>query len=147
MDTLTRKRLEERILAEVQILLTEGDRIYFQGLSQSDFLEALENELRFLGLYAHNDRETPVVLRTILEQHLDQWLVDITEQKSTMSTEQQPMQKIYVEIPVSPLIQIINSLSCGIQSTKATFYNIDSMPLPAFPRISVNSVSLHSERP
>ena len=147
MDTLTRKRLEERILEEVQILLNEGDRTYFQGLSRSDFLEALENELRFLGLYAHNDRETPVVLRTILEQHLDQWLIDIEEQKSAMSTEQQPIQKIYVEIPVSPLVRMINSVPCGIQSTKTTYYNIDSMPLPEFPHIPVNSVSLHGERP
>ena len=76
MDPLKRKELEERVLEEVQTILTEGDRPYLQGLSCAALLEALENELRFLGLYVHGDSETPAVIHTLLEQHLDQWRTD-----------------------------------------------------------------------
>lgn len=74
MDSLERKQLEERLFGEVQKLLAIGDQNYIQGLSRTALLEALENELRFLGLYAHTDRETPEVIRTILEQNLGHWL-------------------------------------------------------------------------
>jgi len=76
VDPLKRKELEERVFAEVQTILTEGDRPYLQELSRAALLEALENELRFLGLYVHGDRETPVAIHTLLEQHLDQWRTD-----------------------------------------------------------------------
>jgi hypothetical protein len=73
MDTSARKRLEERVAQEVETMLTEGDRASLQGLSRGILLEALENELRFLGFYSHDDRETPVAIHEILEKHLDQW--------------------------------------------------------------------------
>jgi hypothetical protein len=76
MDPLKRKELEERVYAEVQTILTEGDRPYLQELPRAALLEALENELRFLGLYIHGDSETPAVIHTLLEQHLDQWRID-----------------------------------------------------------------------
>jgi hypothetical protein len=76
MDPLKRKELEERVFEEVQTILTEGDHPYLRGLSRAALLEALENELRFLGLYVHSDRETPAVIHTLLEQHLDQWRTD-----------------------------------------------------------------------
>lgn len=76
MDPLTRKDLEKRIWKEVQIILTEGDRPYLRGLPRTTLVEALENELRFLGLYAHSDTETSAVIHTFLEQHIDQWRKD-----------------------------------------------------------------------
>jgi hypothetical protein len=76
MDPLKRKELEERVFAEVQTILTEGDRPYLQELSRAALLEALENELRFLGLYVHGDSETPAVIHTFLERYLDQWRID-----------------------------------------------------------------------
>jgi hypothetical protein len=76
VDPLKRKELEERVFEEVQIILIEGDRPYLQELSRAALLEALENELRFLGLYVHSDSETPAVIHALLEQHLDQWQID-----------------------------------------------------------------------
>jgi len=76
MDPLARKDLEKRIWKEVQIILTEGDRTYLRELPRAALVEALENELRFLGLYAHSDTETPAVIHTLLEQHIDQWRKD-----------------------------------------------------------------------
>ena len=76
MDPLKRKELEERVFEEVQTILTDGDRPYLQELSRAALLEALENELRFLGLYVHGDSETPAAIHTLLEQHLDQWRTD-----------------------------------------------------------------------
>ena len=76
MDLLTRKDLEKHIWKEVQIILTEGDRTYLQGLPRAALVEALENELRFLGLYAHSDTEAPAVIHALLEQHIDQWRKD-----------------------------------------------------------------------
>jgi hypothetical protein len=74
MDPFARKQLEEHLCAEVQKLLATADQHYIQGLSPTAFLEAVENEVRFLGLYPHADTETPEVIHAILEQTLAQWL-------------------------------------------------------------------------
>ena len=84
MDPLAKKCLEERVFEAVQRLLTVGDHAYLQGLSRTSFLEALENELRFLGFYAHGDRETPEAIHIILEQHLDQWRKRYLEERERM---------------------------------------------------------------
>jgi hypothetical protein len=76
MNPRQKKELEERVFEEVQTILTEGDRPYLQTLSRAALLEVLENELRFLGLYVHGDSETPAVIHSLLEQHLDQWRTD-----------------------------------------------------------------------
>ena len=67
MDPGTRIQLKARIRQEVETMLTEGDRVYLQGLSPSALLEAVESELRFLGLYAHEDQESS---RTWIRHHL-----------------------------------------------------------------------------
>ena len=91
MDPLARKHLEERIFEEVQTLLMEGDRTYLQGLSCATLLEAMENELRFLGLYAHSDVETPTMIHALLEQHLDWWRMRyLSQQDSSISNAQPP---------------------------------------------------------
>ena len=73
MDTLARKALEERVAREARDLLKGGDQAYLSGLSRAGLLEALETELRFLGLYACEDQETPVMIRDMLRQKLDAW--------------------------------------------------------------------------
>ena len=73
MNTLARKALEERVEREARDLLQGGDQAYLNGLSRADLLEALETELRFLGLYSHEDQETPVMIRDMLRQNLDAW--------------------------------------------------------------------------
>jgi hypothetical protein len=73
MDPGTRKRLEERLYEEVDTIFTVGDRDYLCSLSRHALGKAIEDELRFLGLYAYEDRETPAVLHTLIEQHLDHW--------------------------------------------------------------------------
>ena len=78
MDPLKWKELEERVCEEVQTIWTEGNRPYLLGLSHAALLEALETELRFLGLYVHGDSETPAAIHTLLEQHLDQWRTEYT---------------------------------------------------------------------
>ena len=71
MGTQARKALEERVEREARDLLKGGDQAYLSGLSRAGLLEALETELRFLGLYAHEDQETPVMIRDMLRQNLD----------------------------------------------------------------------------
>lgn len=73
MNTLARKALEERVEREARDLLKGGDKAYLSGLSRAGLLEALETELRFLGLYSREDRETPLMIRDILRQKLDAW--------------------------------------------------------------------------
>lgn len=73
MNTLARKALEERVEREARDLLKGGDQTYLNGLSRAGLLEALETELRFLGLYAHEDQETPLMIQDILRQKLDAW--------------------------------------------------------------------------
>ena len=73
MDALARNHLEERVEKEVSIMLIEGDQDYLQGLSRNALLEVLEKELRFLGLYVYEDRETPVMIRAFLDRNLDTW--------------------------------------------------------------------------
>ena len=59
MDSSAKQRLEERIVEEVQTMLTEGDRSRLRELSREALLETVETELKFLGLYPHDDRATP----------------------------------------------------------------------------------------
>ncbi len=116
MEPLTRQQLETRIFEAIQTILTEGDQSYLQGLSQADLLEALENELRFLGLYAHSDTETPVVIRTILERHIAQWAQD------PASREQQDIPESHIAIDASPFAHIRASATAGILRTRVVPY-------------------------
>ncbi len=72
MDASVRERLEARISDEVQTMLTEGDRPYLRALSRDALLATVEMELKFLGLYSHDDKETPEMIHTILHEQLDQ---------------------------------------------------------------------------
>lgn len=60
------------VVTEVQKMMKEGDRAYLRGLERSALLDVLESELRFMGLYSHRDQETPRMIRTILEERIDQ---------------------------------------------------------------------------
>ena len=82
MNTLARKALEERVEREARDLLQGGDQAYLSGLSRAGLLEALETELRFLGLYSHADQETPVMIRDILRQNLDAWWPSSADKKT-----------------------------------------------------------------
>ena len=73
MDSAAKTQIKAQIEQEVETMLTEGDRVYLLGLSRRDLLEAVENELCFLGLYANEDYETPVVIHELLEEYLDAW--------------------------------------------------------------------------
>ena len=73
MDTVKRQALKERVKREVHIMLTEGNQAYLEELSRDALIEALENELRFLGLYAYEDQESPIVIRSLLRQNIDKW--------------------------------------------------------------------------
>lgn len=73
MLPLEKKCLEQRILKEARLLLEVADQSYLQALpSRSAFIEALENELRFIGLYEHGDEETAQVIHAILEEQFDE---------------------------------------------------------------------------
>jgi hypothetical protein len=138
MDPLTRRHLEERIAEEVQTMLTEGDRTYLRGLSRTALLETLGTELQFLGLYSHDDQETPAMIKTLLEKHLNQWCEYYLWQN--MLSEQQPTPETKVEVPVSQLIQGTSSAGFGIQIVKPTYYIGFIAPLDR-PRIHGSSVS------
>ena len=73
MELFAKKDLEERLCEEVATILSEGDLDYLRSLSRAALRDALENEFRFLGLYAYGDHEAPIVIHRLVEQHLDQW--------------------------------------------------------------------------
>ena len=56
-------------------MLTEGDLDYLRSVSHTALGEVIENELRFLGLYAYGDQETPVLIHAFVNEHLDQWRI------------------------------------------------------------------------
>jgi hypothetical protein len=74
MDPGAYKRLETDILAMIPDLFAVADRDALQGRSREAIAAALENELRFLGLYAHDDTVTPQMIHQIVEQHIDAWM-------------------------------------------------------------------------
>lgn len=141
MDPLARKRLEERIVTEVQTMLMEGDRSYLQKLARAALLEALETELQFLGLYSYDDLETPVVIHMFLEKHLDQWYEDyLWENEIPILREQQPTFEVKIQIAESSLMQLPSSTGVGITMTEATSY-IGFMPPIDHLRIQVSTTS------
>ena len=107
MDALARKALEERVAREARDLLQGGDQAYLSGLSQAGLLEALETELRFLGLYAHEDQETPVIIRDILRQKLDEWWQSPTAE---------------VRFPESTAIVKFSGAGVGLMASKANYH-------------------------
>jgi hypothetical protein len=109
MDAIERTQLKARIEQEVETMMREGDRAYLQELSRSDLLEVVENELRFLGLYAYKDLETPVVIKRILEEHLDIWC-------------QLYLWSPRVDIDASPFIQESQSAVVAPLSNNEIFY-------------------------
>ena len=74
MDPGAYKRLETDILAMIPDLFAVADRDTLQGRSREAIAVALENELRFLGLYAYGDTVTPQMIHLIVEQHIDHWI-------------------------------------------------------------------------
>lgn len=74
MDPRAYQRLEADILEMIPALFAVADRDTLQGCSREAIAAALENELRFLGLYAYGDTVTPQMIHQIVEQHLDHWM-------------------------------------------------------------------------
>ena len=74
MDPGAYKRLETDILAMIPELFAVADRDTLQGRSRETIAAALENELRFLGLYPYGDTVTPHMIHRIVEQHIDAWI-------------------------------------------------------------------------
>ena len=74
MDPGDYKRLETDVLAMIPDLFAVADRDALQGRSREAIAAALENELRFLGLYAYGDTVTPQMIHMIVEQHIDHWI-------------------------------------------------------------------------
>jgi len=137
MDPLAKKRLEESILGAVQGLLAVGDRSYLQGLSRPDFIEALENELRFVGLYCHDDAETPAMIHAFIEQYIDQWRIQIEQQKDALSHAQQSCPEIRIHMSIAPFVQTTTSTTSGIPLHDTTRY-VGFMPPMERTRIQVS---------
>ena len=106
----------------VQVLFTVSDRSYLQTLSRSAFLDALENELRFLGFYTYSDEETLTVIHAFLDRHVDQWQLDIGQMREAIVTESQPLQEIRIQMPTSPLIHGIENSSSILPLIKTTHF-------------------------
>lgn len=73
MDRCAQTLLEAQLMDAVTTMLTEGDLDYLRALSRQALGEVVENELRFLGLYATEDPDVPLFIHTWVDQHLDQW--------------------------------------------------------------------------
>jgi len=122
MDPRAKKRLEDSILGAVQGLLAVGNQSYLQGLSRPDFIEALKNELRFVGLYRHDDAETAAIIHTLLEQHIDQWRIQIAQQKDALSSAPQVYPEIRIHLSRAPFVQMTTSTTSGIPRNDTTRY-------------------------
>jgi len=107
MDALERKRLEERIVEEVQTMLAEGNINYLMGFDRAGLMKALEHELRFLGLYHRDDCETPLLIHKLLEENIDQWYESYLRPRVEEKT---PNPETKVQIEASPWI---TSFSAG----------------------------------
>lgn len=75
-------RLEEHLCEEVTMILAEGDRDFLRSLSHATLCETLEHELRFLGWYAYDDGDTPMVIRRVVEHCLHQWYAQNGKRKA-----------------------------------------------------------------
>ena len=73
MDPKTQACLEVQLMEAVTTMLTEGDRDYLRALSRRALGEVIEQEVRFLGLYATEDPDVPQRIHVWVDQHLDQW--------------------------------------------------------------------------
>ena len=121
MNLLARQHLEERLFEAVQLLLQVGDHPYLQKLSPTAFLEATENELRFLGFSSQDDSEIPQVIHAILEENLNQWRAAyVTQQDDAFSRTQSLAPETKVQIPSLPWIQTTTSMASVLLMTKTT---------------------------
>ena len=73
MHVVDVEQLEDRVVEEVYIVLTEGDRDYLRELSRTALFELLETKLKFLGLYALSNQEAPAVITRVLAENIDPW--------------------------------------------------------------------------
>jgi hypothetical protein len=128
MNPLARQELHDRIFNAVQLLLAVSDRNYLRSLSRSTFLDALENELRFLGFYAASDEETLHAVHAFLDRHVDQWQLDIKQVQAAAFTELQSLQERRVQMPTSPLLYNIENSSSILSLMKTTHF-FGSIPL------------------
>ena len=121
MELLARQQLETRIHEEIRTIFTnsrvsKGNRSYLQELSQSELLETLENELRFVGLYTYGDIEISVVVKSILEEYIEQWI------QKFLSNEQQDVSESQIEIEASPFMHVSTNGPVGIQPKNSVQY-------------------------
>jgi hypothetical protein len=96
MDALERQQLQERTFEEVRRMLEEGDINYLMGFNRAGLIGALEDELRFLGLYYRDDRESPAFIHALLEEHLDE-LYDRYLRPRVQETQQNPEPVVQIE--------------------------------------------------
>jgi hypothetical protein len=120
--------LQDRIFHAVQVLLSVGDRGYLRRLSRAAFLDALEQELRFFGVYASSDADITTCIRVFLEQHVDQWQLDIAYIQEDIFSASQSLQERRVELPSSPLLHMIDNASPVLSIRKTTHFFSPILP-------------------
>jgi hypothetical protein len=124
--------LEKRLREVVHQLLKDGDSAYLQALSRTAFIDALEHELRFLGLYRHNDAETPARIHAFVEEHIDQWRLEYLSQQPEIPVS-------HIEVETSPFARLRVSTSAGILRTRIIPYiSFTSPPHDPHMQISPN---------
>ena len=128
MDTLDRTALEERVERNVRMILEEGDQAYLKGLSSDALLGVLEKELRFLGLYSYEDKESPKIIRDLLRDKLDHW-----SQKPTIRIQLQGSENLAWNFP---------SVAAGKPVIKQI---VDFVPLQSPPPNTGNAVLLKAK--
>jgi hypothetical protein len=109
MDALERKQLQERTFEEVRRMLEEGNINYLMGFDRAGLMKALEDELRFLGLYHRDDGESPLLIHKLLEVHLDELYASYLRPR-LQETQQKP--KTMVQIAKVPWIVFFTAGTC-----------------------------------
>jgi hypothetical protein len=124
MDALERQQLQERTFEEVRRMLEEGDINYLIGFNRAGLMGALEDELRFLGLYYRDDQESPALIHALLEEHLDE-LYDRYLRPRVPETQQNP--ETVVQFERAPWV-IFFTAGAGALRDEGTQYH-DFRPL------------------
>jgi hypothetical protein len=130
MDALERKQLQERTFEEVRRMLEEGDINYLMGFDRAGLMGALEDELRFLGLYYRDDRESPALIHALLEEHLDE-LYNLYLRPRVQETQQNP--ETVVQIEKVPWVVFFTAGSCTLRDERTQYHDFRPLQVKHMP--------------
>jgi hypothetical protein len=130
MDAFERQQLQERTFEEVRRMLEEGDIHYLMGFNRSGLMGALEDELRFLGLYSREDRESPAFIHALLEERLDAWY-DRYLRPRVQETQQNPATVVHIE--KTPWVVFFTAGADALKDERTEYHDFGPLQVKRIP--------------